>query len=169
MVNVETLRLRLRPLCEADRSDVIRAMNDLSVAEWLAPVPYPYGDADFDQFLRAIARPGETFALEDGTGFAGVVDCGSRLGFWLLPAAQGKGYATEAAEALLARRFSADGRDVTAGYFEGNLRSARVLDKLGFVQVGRRDLECRPLGRLRPHVDLRLSAIDYGARAKPFA
>ena len=166
---VKTMRLRLRPLGEGDRSDVIRTMNDLSVAGWLAPVPYPYRDADFDHFLREIVRPGETFAMEDGTGFAGVIDCGAELGFWLVPAAQGKGYATEAAEALLARRFAAEGGNVTAGYFEANLRSARVLEKLGFVEMGRREVECRPLRRLLPHIDMCLTAADYGARVKPFA
>jgi RimJ/RimL family protein N-acetyltransferase len=169
MAVLETSRLLLRPLDEGDAGSVVSALNDLSVAQWLAPVPYPYVEQDFRLFLKHVARPGRDFTLEDRDGFAGIIGCGADLGFWLVPRAQGKGYATEAAAAALVHRFVSDPSEVTSGYFEGNTRSARVLGKLGFVEIGRREVECRALHCVRPHVDLRLSAAAFGARFKPFA
>lgn len=172
---LQTGRLVLRPVDDHDELPVLAHLNDLAVSGWLARVPYPYLAADFHEFRDVIALPGETFTVEDAAGFAGIISCGAELGYWLAPRAQGRGYATEAATALLTEGF-AEGRDaVVSGYFEGNLPSARVLAKLGFVETARDALFCRPMNAMRRHVSLRLTAAAFASRAtclpwdKPFA
>lgn len=153
-----TERLTLRPVTASDEAAVVAGVGDLAVAQWLAVVPHPYTTKDFAHFLKDIAEPGETFVIEDGTGFAGIVSLvGGVLGYWLHPRAQGRGYATEAARCLVATHFAASDAPLASGYFEGNARSAKVLRKLGFQEVGRDVKQCRALGTDRPHVTLSLT------------
>lgn len=144
-----------------DEAAVMEVLNDLAVAGWLAPVPYPYGRADFAVFLRDFARAGETYAISDEGGFAGIITGGEELGYWLLPRAQGLGYATEAARAVLSAWFAAGGGNVVSGYLEGNHGSARVLEKLGFFETGRDMVYCRSRDRILPHVFLRLTVSGF--------
>ncbi len=152
MDRLTTKRLTLRPVEPRDRAAVVAGVGDLAVSRWLSKVPHPYGDADFDFFLSDIAKPGETFVIEDALGFAGIVSAGEELGYWLLPRAQGLGYATEASRAVMAQQFAGASGDVYAGYFLGNDRSAAVLRKLGCVETGRNELFCTALGAARAHV-----------------
>jgi [ribosomal protein S5]-alanine N-acetyltransferase len=155
---LRTARLVLRPVVAADEAAIVAAIDDIAISGWLSTVPHPYTAEDFRFFLHEIAKPGETFALDDLHGFAGVLGLeGGELGYWLAPRAQGLGYATEAGYATLDAHFADGGDTVVAGYFEGNARSARVLDKLGFVETGRRPRRCAALRMDRPHVDLILT------------
>jgi ribosomal-protein-alanine N-acetyltransferase len=61
------------------------------------------------------------------------------LAFELLRAAQGRGYATEAAGAVLDWACEAGFRRVRAGVRDWNTASRRVLQKLGFRETGRVD------------------------------
>ena len=55
------------------------------------------------------------------------------LGYWLGEPFWGKGYMPEAADALLKRGFEELGMTgIWCGYYEGNLKSKRVQEKLGF-------------------------------------
>jgi [ribosomal protein S5]-alanine N-acetyltransferase len=102
------------------------------------------------------------FVVTDEEGLAGIVSLAPddrALGYWFAPRAHGRGYATEAARAVLAAKLAEDPASVKSGYFEGNSRSANVLRKLGFVETGRFAKHCRALGRDRPHVDM---AVTYG-------
>jgi RimJ/RimL family protein N-acetyltransferase len=157
-ISLQSPRLTLRPVAPGDEGAVVDALNDLDVSGWLTPVPYPYAPADFHHFLNDYVVPGETFAVEDAKGFAGILGIeDDTLGYWFTPQAQGKGYATEAARAALAARFAESPDDVASGYFEGNLRSANVLRKLGFVAVGQGMRHCRALGIDRAHIDMCLT------------
>lgn len=156
-----TARLRLRPIVAQDEAVVVQMMNDLAVSGWLAVVPYPYSATDFAQFLDEIAIPGETFAIDDGRGFVGVISVGEALGYWLCPYAQGLGYATEAGRAVLAVHFANGAKGIKSSYFEGNEASARVLAKLGFRQVGRARKFCRALAEERPNIQMQLGLEDY--------
>jgi RimJ/RimL family protein N-acetyltransferase len=128
------------------------------VSRWLIPVPHPYSTDDFYSFLADVAVAGEEFVIEDADGFVGLIGLSdSLLGYWLDPRAHGRGYATEAARCLAAAHFSGGGGGLASGYFEGNLRSARVLQKLGFVESGRDSRFCRALGVERPHVIMHLT------------
>jgi RimJ/RimL family protein N-acetyltransferase len=153
-----TARLTLRPVAASDEAAVVAGVGVIAVSGWLAVVPHPYTSADFQHFLSDIADPGETFAIEDDSGFAGIISLvDGVLGYWLVPRAQGFGYATEAGRCLVAAHFAASDASLTSGYFEGNRRSAHVLDKLGFVETGRDVKHCRSQGADLPHVVVALS------------
>lgn len=163
MDRLTTKRLRLRQVEERDRAAVVAGVGDLAVSRWLSTVPHPYVDADFDVFLSDIAKPGETFVIEDALGFAGIIGAGEELGYWLMPRAHGLGYATEAARAVMAQQFADTPADVYAGYFVGNDRSAAVLRKLGCVETGRNELFCTALGAARAHVTTTLTRAAFVA------
>lgn len=153
-----TARLTLRPLVDSDEAAVVAAIDDIAVSGWLIPVPHPYTSRDFQVFLTEIAAAGEDFVIEDAAGFVGLIGLSDDLiGYWLAPLAQGRGYATEAARCLVAAHFAGGGGTLSSGYFEGNVRSARVLDKLGFVETGRDRRFCRALEVERPHVVMQLT------------
>lgn len=160
---LRTARLTLRPVAAGDKEAVLTALNVFDVTRWLRTVPFPYSAEDFDHFLKVIAVPGQDFAIQDDEGFAGVVgfDRDREIGYWLEPRAQGRGYATEAAAAVLRAAFSADSRNMMSGYFVGNTRSARVLDKLGFTETCRSDEFCVAQGVAKPHVTLTLTAEEF--------
>jgi RimJ/RimL family protein N-acetyltransferase len=162
---LQTARLVLRPLAADDEAAVVAALNDIAVTGWLAVVPFPYAAADFHQFRTEIAKPGEDFAVVDADGLAGIVSLGfddHTLGYWFAPRAHGKGYATEAARAVVDAHLSHGPVDLISGYFEGNHRSANVLRKLGFVETARAPKFCRSLGHHRPHVDMLLKSDRHG-------
>ncbi|WP_137113147.1 GNAT family N-acetyltransferase [Rhodobacter sp. SY28-1] len=153
-----TARLALRPVAVADEAEVVVGVGDLAVSGWLAVVPHPYTAADFRYFLTEIAVPGETFAIEDASGFAGIISLvDGVLGYWLHPRAQGRGYATEAGLCLVSAHCAASDAPLISGYFEGNTRSANVLRKLGFRETGRDVKHCRARGTDLPHVVVELT------------
>jgi RimJ/RimL family protein N-acetyltransferase len=161
---LQTPRLWLRPVAPSDEAAVVAALNHIAVTGWLAVVPYPYSARDFASFQMAYAVPGETFAVDDDEGFVGIIGVEDRtLGYWIAPHRHGLGYATEAALAVLAEHFTHDTSIITSGYFEGNLRSANVLRKLGFVETGRDLKHCRALAVDRPHVTMALSRDAFAA------
>lgn len=161
---LRTARLDLRPLTAGDEAAVVAGLNDLAVTRWLSVVPWPYASQDFRDFLPR-AEPSVTFAMDDAQGFVGVMDTRGQLGYWLLPRAQGQGYATEGARAALHAHFDAGAGDIRSGYFEGNIASARVLAKLGFTMLARDRLFNRALGEERPHVALCLTRDAFRAVA----
>lgn len=136
-----TERLTLRDLTEADVPALVAALSEYNVSGWLTVVPYPYSEADArDYIARMQADPGQ-----DGWGIAetrtgalvGVIGVHATLGFWIAKEAQGRGYATEAAEAVVGHYFAATGaEELNSGHFEGNYPSFHVLEKLGFVRDG---------------------------------
>ncbi len=166
---LKTARLTLRPVAPKDEGAVVDCLNDIAVSGWLAVVPYPYAAPDFQFFQREYAVPGDTFAVEDAQGFAGIIGVEDRtLGYWFAPNRHGLGYATEAARAVLAEHFADQSGDIASGYFEGNSRSANVLRKLGFVEVRRGPKHCRALKTDRPHVEMALTR-DAFTTALPIA
>ncbi len=165
--NLRTARLTLRPLAASDEGAWLAAFNDFSQARWLSAPPFPYTPADFAAFLAA--APGRAlWVIEDAQGPCGSVALNPHLGYWVLPRAQGRGYATEAARAVLAAHFAHPvAGPVTSGYFEGNAASARVLERLGFSETARGPEPCRPRGHDLPHVTMSLTR-DAWALANPF-
>ncbi len=164
----QTARLVLRPLAASDEVAIIQAIDNIEVSRWLTSVPHPYRADDFQYFLSEVAKPGETFVIEDDAGLAGVIGLERGFGYWLAPRAWGKGYATEAARALLLARFAADPSDMTTAYLAGNQRSARVLQKLGFVETGPGTRFGKALGKDMESVELNLTLQQFRA-ALPLA
>jgi ribosomal-protein-alanine N-acetyltransferase len=152
-----TTRLRLRPFNDGD-ADALFALHSRAevLRYWDAP---PWSDpARAQRFLascRQLAEEGTGARLAmdrvaDGAfiGWCGLVSWNpdyrsASLGYCLDDAAWGRGYATEAARALLQWGFDTlDLNRVQAETDTRNLASARVLEKLGFLREGTLREDC---------------------------
>jgi ribosomal-protein-alanine N-acetyltransferase len=89
--------------------------------------------------LLAVERKGTA----DVIGYCGLVIAGNgspdepELAYELLRAVHGRGYATEAGQAVVTWAGVAGYRRLWAGVWDWNVASRRVLDKLGFREAGR--------------------------------
>jgi RimJ/RimL family protein N-acetyltransferase len=142
-----TQRLTLRPGWPEDAPALTAAIAHEDVAFRLARLPWPYTVDHATEWLAQESRPGETsriiLAHEGGVtrlvGGIGIHPDGEahELGYWLTPDAWGRGYATEAGQAMLGIARHAMGlRRLTSGHFIDNPASGRVLAKLGFRPTG---------------------------------
>lgn len=148
---LETERLRLRPW-RADEAEALFAMaGDCDVADGAGWKPHETMD-DSQWILKKILSGscGLVWALEsreDGR-VIGTLELhktrrrlpeqGLELGYMLARSEWGKGLMTEAAGRVLCYAFGELGLErVTATHFDGNERSRRVLEKLGFTFRGR--------------------------------
>lgn len=68
--------------------------------------------------------------------FKGIADGVVEVGYGILPAYMGKGYATEAVNAVTEWALEAGAKKVEAEAEYGNIASKRVLEKAGFVPTG---------------------------------
>ncbi|MEH7827399.1 GNAT family N-acetyltransferase [Gemmobacter denitrificans] len=156
--------LLLRPPIAEDGAAVVAALSQPRVSRWLSRVPHPYGLADFTAWLGRADQAGGRWSIVEAGVCIGAIGLEAELGYWLTPAAQGRGIASRAAQAVQAAHFADPAAGpVQAGYFEGNAPSARVLAKLGFVETGRDLRRSLSLGVDLPHVVLRLTRADWAA------
>jgi len=145
---LETNRLRLRPWRESDAASLFRYACDPAVGP-IAGWP-PHKDIEESRrILRDILCVPETYAVclketDEAIGSislrsAAVTDMTERsdeceLGYWLGKPHWGKGIIPEAGEAILRHAFcDLSMNTVWCGYYDGNSRSRRVQEKLGFV------------------------------------
>ena len=142
-----TKRLTLRPAWPEDAAAIARAIGHEAVVRMLAKAPWPYCLADAEAFTARRDQAGEASflilsheceypRLVGGIGLA-PDDYGHELGYWLAPDAWGRGYATEAGQAVVAIARHALGlKRLHSGHFLDNPASGRVLHKLGFRPTG---------------------------------
>lgn len=141
-----TERLVMRPPSEADIPELIALADNRHVAEMLARMPHPYGEKEARAFLAMAASPrsGAVYALtlkEDGAviGCAGLnaTDRGLELGYWIGEPYWQRGYATEAAHALVDLAFMRTNIQVLhCATRVINPASRRVIHKCGFQYAG---------------------------------
>ncbi|AJP74292.1 GNAT family acetyltransferase [Sphingomonas hengshuiensis] len=140
--------MTLRPGWPEDAPELARAIGHEAVVRNLALAPWPYPIEAAEAFLAQFGDPTELkflmFEHQAGQlGLIGVMSIGAHrdepheLGYWLTPAAWGRGYATEAGRAVLEAARALGIRRVTAGHFIDNPASGAVLRKLGFRATGR--------------------------------
>ena len=164
-----TPRLTLRPGWPEDAPALARAIGHEAVVGNLAHAPWPYTLADAEWFL-AQPRGGEdpNFQIRERHGDYALIGGIAllrgeawELGYWLTPAAWGRGYATEAAGAVIALARDTLRIDrLVARPFIDNHASARVLTKLGFRETGRGRIASRGRGR---EVECLEMALDLAA------
>lgn len=144
---IRTRRLTLRPFDAADLDAIVAGVGDVAVLRLLARVPHLYRRSDgeaFLSFVRNRARTGSDLplAIEYEGGLIGGISIDKiprrcELGYWIAKPAWGRGFATEAARAILAYGFGVLGLPlVRSGFFTANAGSRRVQEKLGFRPVG---------------------------------
>ena len=145
-MTLETPRLLLRPWEDSDAKQLYSLARDPRVGP-IAGWP-PHKDiADSRRILRDILQTEESYAVvlkETGEVIGSIGlrqnsdlasgDAERELGYWLGVPFWGKGYMPEAAKAVLRHAFEDLGLEtVWCGYYEGNARSQRVQEKLGFT------------------------------------
>jgi RimJ/RimL family protein N-acetyltransferase len=143
---LKTERLILRAPQMGDAEAVTSLINDRRIAENTARIPHPYTLADAEGFIaRAHEDDREAqflITLADDTivGGCGVGTLSSstpEIGYWIGIPYWGKGYATEAARALIDYAFGDLGHDkLEAGARVSNPASRCVLEKCGFQWTG---------------------------------
>jgi RimJ/RimL family protein N-acetyltransferase len=162
-----TERLVLRPPHVDDIPELAQLANNRRVAEMLARMPHPYGEAEARAFLlmtREKRPAGCAYAvtLAESGAFIGCVglnatDRGLELGYWIGEPYWRHGYATEAAHALVDLAFRATAIDVLhVSCRVINPASRRVIHKCGFQYAGQGMLNSIVAGQVpieRYHLD----------------
>ncbi len=152
---IRSERLFLRPGWPEDWEELLAGIGDEAVVRNLAKAPWPYTaedarwfssqpqDARCPHFLVTVPTSSEPAKIIGSVGLglnAGEIE----LGYWIARDHWGRGYATEAARAVLRLAGTLGHRRISAGHFTDNPASGRVLRKIGF----------RPTGELRPRFSL---------------
>jgi RimJ/RimL family protein N-acetyltransferase len=146
---IRTQRLLLRAFRANDINDLVRLAGAREVAATTARIPHPYTEADARHFLD-IQKTDEAFGYAFAITLLSTRElCGAvglhpvpgqpraELAYWIGVPHWGNGYATEAAQAVIAFGFDTlNVHRIFAGYFSGNEASRRVLEKLGMKHEG---------------------------------
>jgi len=157
---LETPRLALRVPRPDDANAVAKLANDRRVAENTARLPHPYTAADAQEFIAHVnGADGElawliTLPNDKIIGACGIAALGGQqpeIGYWLGVPYWGKGYATEAARALIDHAFTElNYETLQAGARVSNPTSRRVLEKCGFQWTGVKLMRSRAMASSAP-------------------
>lgn len=148
-MHLETPRLTLSPLTAADRDFYFAIEREPSVMAFVAD---NRSDADIDAMFQSACRPWQkesehwlSLVVREKESGAPIGIHGFRatwahrqaeLGFLFMPAFQGKGYAKEATQAIIALAKELGFHKLTAVVTSGNAASAKLLEKNGFAREG---------------------------------
>jgi ribosomal-protein-alanine N-acetyltransferase len=146
-VTLQTDRLILRPYSEADIPELLPLVGARDVAATTLRIAHPYTQQDAEAFLELARDPDKIWLAiilrADGRQIGGIglrVDQQQKhaeLGYWLGVSYWGKGYATEAARAMVRYGFEDLGlHRIFATHFKHNEASGRILRKLGMRYEG---------------------------------
>jgi RimJ/RimL family protein N-acetyltransferase len=147
MMFARTARLLLRPGFPEDAPALVAAIADEAIVRNLASAPWPYSMRDAEAFLASPRDPilPTLLVFERGMGppqLVGACGLGRRrsgsveMGYWIATPFWGRGYATEAATALVEIARTLGLPSLEGSHFIDNPASARVLEKLGFEPLG---------------------------------
>ena len=142
-----TPRLLLRPGFPEDAPALASAIGDEAIVKHLSTAPWPYRMRDAEAFLAAPRDPVlPTFLIFERTQaeprLVGSCGLGRRpsgaveMGYWIVRSSWGRGFATEACEALIGIARALGLGSLEGSHFIDNPASARVLEKLGFEPLG---------------------------------
>ncbi len=150
---LHTQRLCLRPFSVEDAPLLASLAGKRRVADTTISVPHPYPmekaqDAIRDFALERLSGVGYHFAITPNVrptellGYFGIKDIDrehlvAELSFWIDESASGRGYVTEAGQAMLSFAFSGLGLNrICAYHMVRNTSSAKVLRRLGLKEEG---------------------------------
>lgn len=149
--------LRLRPISLFDVPLIVELANDWDVASMVSRLPYPYEPRHAQSWIEEIEknRREDVWAIETDGYFAGCVGYNrssithGELGYWLGKPYWGRGLATRAAWQILAHGFATEPfKYFDACFFTDNIRSKKVINRLGFQPVD--IIECPSIARGAP-------------------
>lgn len=148
MFTLETERLILRKWTESDADSLFEYAKDPDVGPVAGWPPHKSVEESLD-VIRNVLSGEECYAIcEKGSNKAiGAIelmlngyterigdDDGCELGYWIGKPFWGRGYMPEAAREIIRHGFEDIGvNKIWCGYFEGNEKSKRVQEKVGFL------------------------------------
>lgn len=165
---LETERLILRPWREDDAEDLYEYASDADIGKW-AGWPCHTSVENSREIIRTVLSEPETYAVclkSDAKAIGSIgfhrkdlaeSDDEYELGYWIGKRFWGQGLIPEAAFEMLRYAFEELKMSrIWCGYYDGNERSRRVQEKLGFVyQRKSENVEVKLLGQTRTgHVNL---------------
>lgn len=150
---IKTERLCIRPYSEVDREQLARILMNEEVKETFMIPDFPTEE----EYLKLADRLIGFSRIEDenhleygvylGDTMVGFInDCGIEgeeieIGYVIHPDYKGHGYATEAVKAVISDLWEMGFASVTAGFFEENKASRRVMEKCGMHLADETDEE----------------------------
>lgn len=156
---IRSERLFLRPGWAEDWPELLAAIADEGVVRNLARAPWPYTASDARSFAARAQDPRFPhffLTLPQAAGARLIGVCGvhpgehpCELGYWIAREFWGRGFATEAARAVLGVARMLGHKRVHANHFADNPASGQVLRKCGFAPTGKRGVLHSP-GRSTP-------------------
>ena len=159
MDSIQTNRLIIKPPEPVDVEALVALVNNWEVVKWLVDVPYPFNKSNSIKFVEKSKQNLEMGSqynclifLQDylvgGIGLDLQENDIYELGYWVGEEHWGQGIATEASRAMLSFGFNELKQTrIEACYLDGNDASARVLKKLGFVNLGETMCFCKSYNR----------------------
>lgn len=145
---LQTERLILRPWQEDDAKSLYKYASDPEVGPWAGWPPHTSVEDSRDIIRNVLSVP-ETYAVclkENGAAVGSIglktgdaTDMTDRadeceLGYWIGQPFWGQGLIPEASREILRHAFEDLGMSaVWCGYYDGNAKSRRVQEKLGFI------------------------------------
>jgi RimJ/RimL family protein N-acetyltransferase len=173
-----TKRLTLRPPLEVDIDDITEAIGNPNVSRMLDRVPYPYFRKDAEDWLDHVTAEIEAdqhmaFTIHRerliGAVTLSAFDEGAPvLGYWLAEPAWGKGYATDAAAAIIAHAFNTRQIEtVKASVAKANPASLNVQIKLGFKLTGEKNTWSLSRGEMVESWTTELTRRDFANAGHP--
>ena len=149
---IQTRRLKLRPFVPLDAPDLQQLAGERDIAATTLTIPHPYEEGMAEEWIQAgrklfKAGEGARFAITRSVdnqvvGAVGLAissaNQSAELGYWTGKPFWNRGYATEAARAVLSYGFADLGlARIHAGFMAKNAPSGSVLEKLGMQREGR--------------------------------
>lgn len=142
---IETPRLILRPPTLADAAAITAAKQAVwpELQLWMswahpgqdtleATQSFILSASDTDRPLIGVCKQTGKFVIATGLHWRHER---FETGYWVAPDFLGRGYATEATNAVIRYAFAHGAQAIYIDYFEGNAKSRNVIEKLGFTPL----------------------------------
>jgi hypothetical protein BACCOPRO_02556 len=176
---IETERLILRPWEETDAEAMFKYASDPDIGP-IAGWPPHTSVENSREIIRTVFAAPETYAVVQKATGEPVGSCGimfsdglhsaemkpreAEIGYWIGKPYWGQGLIPEAVKALLARCFNDLHLDAAwCGYYDGNTKSKRVIEKCGFKFHHTNKDIVSPLGDIRTEHFYIMTKEDYRA------
>ena len=172
-----TSRLILRPWRESDAEALYKYAKDPAIGSAAGWPPHT-SVADSLEIIRTVFAAPETYAVVlkatdepigsvgimfgEGLHSAEMLACEAEIGYWIGVPYWGQGLIPEAVLCLLKRCFEDLGMAaVWCGYYDGNVKSRRVMEKCGFRFHHTEEGKMSPLGDVRTEHFMRMTKEEW--------